>query len=130
MSLHLGFSVRCVTFVLCVLLPFWMAQWTEYHAHVLPTSIAGLIGVTEAQVLAMGMAFLNMFSTDIWNYNLGVGTMPHWWCGRDTCPVSLNDLFVVTQLVCAVLGVAQCLGSVLIKAENKGLAMRQCLPAF
>jgi hypothetical protein len=33
---------------------FFLAQWTEYHTHVLPTAM-GPIGVTEAQYTVMGL---------------------------------------------------------------------------
>eukprot|EP00746_Dinoflagellata_sp_MGD_P129575 gnl/MRDRNA2_/MRDRNA2_63723_c0_seq1.p1 gnl/MRDRNA2_/MRDRNA2_63723_c0~~gnl/MRDRNA2_/MRDRNA2_63723_c0_seq1.p1 ORF type:complete len:434 (+),score=56.31 gnl/MRDRNA2_/MRDRNA2_63723_c0_seq1:74-1375(+) len=130
MCLHLGFSVRCVTFVFCMLLPFWMAQWSEYHAHVLPTSIGGVVGVTEAQFISMGIAFVNIVSPGFWLYDVGVGNLPSWWCGEAVCPVSLNDTIVGTQLILAALGISQCVRAVLTKTTHKRQAMLQTLPVW
>jgi phosphatidylglycerophosphate synthase len=128
MCLRLGFSVRCVTFVFCMLLPFWMAQWSEYHAHVLPTSIAGLVGVTEAQFVSMAIALANVFSTDFWEVELGIWMLPSWWCGRPACPAVRSDALVAAQLLLAVCGIAQCCLAVGTKSSNKVTATLQTVP--
>lgn len=134
MCLHLGFSVRCVSFTMCTLLPFWMCQWTEYHAHVLPTSIAGVIGVTEAQFVSMLIVLVNVFDTGFWEQKLGIGTLPSWWCGNKTsCPIALNDAIVFSQLCIAIVGIAHCFHSVSPEVSKKGtkwVAFLQLLPIF
>jgi len=133
MCMHLGFSVRCVTFTMCTLLPFWMAQWTEYHAHVLPTSIAGVVGVTEAQLISMFIAGVNVVNIGFWDTEVGIGSMPAWWCGETSCPVRFNDAMVFAQCALAVVGTAHCCHSVFPAAKAKGnigVAILQTLPAF
>lgn len=133
MTLHLGWSVRCVHFTMCMLLPFWMAQWTEYHAHVLPTSIAGFVGVTEAQLVSMFVTAMNVYDTGFWVRDLGIGTLPSWWCGRQSCPIAFNDMFVAAQALLAVMGIAHCTQKVIPAAMSRGtlgLAMLQTLPIY
>lgn len=132
MCLRLGFSTRCVTFIWCMLLPFWMCQWSEYHAHVLPTSVAGLVGVTEAQFVSMAIALVNVADADFWDVELSssIPQLPPWWCGRDSCPFARNDFVIGSQLLCAIAGIAQCLIAVLRSAPDKATALLQTVPVI
>jgi len=134
MCLHLGFSVRCVTFTMYTLLPFWMCQWTEYHAHVLFTSIGGIVGVTEAQLMSMAIALVNVVDIGFWNRDLGTGvSLPSWWCGQEVCPLALNDCCVFAQILLGAAGCASCLGAVLPAVREKGTtgeALLQTLPSL
>ena len=47
--LQLG-QQRSLTFNAVTCAAFFVAQWNEYHTHVLSTNVLGLFGVTEAQV--------------------------------------------------------------------------------
>jgi len=136
-SMHLGFSIRGVTFMFSMLLPFWMAQWTEYHAHTLPTNIMGLVGVTEAQLLSVVLVLSNVYDPDLLVRDLGIGSLPSWWCGAEPlgfndkpCRVALNDLLVVAQVMIGIVGCCSCYGSVLAKAENKCAALIQTIPVW
>jgi len=129
MSLHLGFSVRCVSLIGCMLLPFWVCQWTEYHTHSLPTNVAGLIGVTEAQFGSIMVCLANVYDTGFWNYQVG-GSMPAWWCGHETCPIELSDYIVWINQLILVFSCSQCLFSVLSTVKRKGAAIIQMLPTF
>lgn len=134
MSLHLGFSVRCVSFTMCTLLPFWMAQWTEYHAHILFTSIGGIVGVTEAQLVSMAIALANVFDVGFWVRDLGTGVnLPPWWCGQEVCPLALNDCAVIAQMFLGAAGTLSCLRAVLPAVRDKGTtgeALLQTLPVW
>lgn len=54
---QLGPTWKSLLLMLAVQVPFFCAQWEEYHTHSLRTNI-GLIGVTEAQFIAMGVHLL------------------------------------------------------------------------
>ena len=43
-------AARGLTFVTFACFAFFIAQWNEYYTHVLSTNVAGVFGVTEAQV--------------------------------------------------------------------------------
>jgi hypothetical protein len=116
-----------------MLLPFWMCQWTEYHAHVLPTSIAGLIGVTEAQLFSMFIVGVNVYDIDFWTKDLGIAKLPSWWCGNTSCPIAANDLVVAFQCLVAIAGIGHCLNAVVPSARKEGtlgMAIAQMLPTF
>lgn len=120
-----------------MLLPFWMAQWTEYHAHTLPTNIMGLVGVTEAQLISMALVLTNVYDPDLLARDLGIALLPAWWCGAEPlgfndkpCRVGLNDLVVFGQIIVAIAGCCSCYFSVLSKAQNKFEALLQTVPVW
>eukprot|EP00750_Incisomonas_marina_P029598 INCI7200.4.p1 GENE.INCI7200.4~~INCI7200.4.p1 ORF type:complete len:261 (-),score=39.97 INCI7200.4:608-1390(-) len=44
-----------LTFVTIACMAFFIAQWNEYYTHVLSTNVAGVFGVTEAQLMIVAI---------------------------------------------------------------------------
>jgi|Transcript_49229 phosphatidylglycerophosphate synthase len=131
MCLQLGFTARGVMFIMSCLLPFWLAQWNEYHVHVLHTSILGLYGVTEMQLSCMGLILANVFKPGIFTTPLKIGSMPSLWCGNETCPIAANDCIVLAHTIIAWLGAGWVMYGVAKVTRSRGtmrLAVSQLMP--
>jgi len=64
---QLGPTVWTLAFLCAVQVPFFCAQWSEYHTHTMAHSV-GNIGVTEAQLFNMGIHLLSaaLAGTNFW----------------------------------------------------------------
>jgi phosphatidylglycerophosphate synthase len=63
----LGCSVWTIAVLFAVQTPFFLAQWEEYHTHVMRTC-TGYIGVTEGQLLSMGVILVaSILGSDFWS---------------------------------------------------------------
>jgi len=63
---ELGSSVWTVILLFAVQAPFFLAQWEEYHTHVMRTC-TGYIGVTEGQLLSMLVILLgSILGSNFW----------------------------------------------------------------
>eukprot|EP01134_Creolimax_fragrantissima_P002226 CFRG2226T1 len=51
-SCNLGSSWLTIALMYSVMIPFFLAQWQEYHTHIMSTNI-GVIGVTEGQMASI-----------------------------------------------------------------------------
>merc|ERR1712070_343985 len=59
---------------------FFIAQWQEYHLHVMPHAV-GPLGVTEQQLLCASIFVgTGLFGTGIWQTSLGVCQLSHAFC--------------------------------------------------
>ena len=62
--------VKCLVFFLGTTSAFYIANWSEYHTRILPTS-CGEIGVTEIEFFFAGCCLLTAFFGDrLWRLNL------------------------------------------------------------
>ncbi len=48
--MHYGTGWQCMAMVFSVLLPFFLAQWEEYHLHVIRTNVGGIGVMYDVQV--------------------------------------------------------------------------------
>jgi len=129
-SMRLGFSVRTVLLFFSGFIPFWFAQWAEYHTHSLAHSL-GWIGVTEAQLAGVAcMLATAIMGPQIWELELGIGTLPNSYCApnRSSCPVTLADVFILAQISAATVMSLQCVYAVVKIAKDKWTAALQTLP--
>ena len=54
-----------LTFVTIACMAFFIAQWNEYYTHVLSTNVAGVFGVTEAQVSCINVCNWRVHCVDL-----------------------------------------------------------------
>lgn len=83
-TLNLGVSLETMALLFSVQLPFFLAQWQEYHTHQLAHAV-GRLGVTEAQLLTMSIHLLGaLFGSRLYLLQIG--------------PVRVNQIVLFTQL--------------------------------
>jgi len=83
-SLNLGVSLETMLFLFSVQFPFFLAQWQEYHTHIMVHAM-GWLGVTEAQLLTISVHFLAaLFGPKFFLFQLG--------------PIRVNQIVVLIQL--------------------------------
>lgn len=66
LGLH-GSSVHVIGFVVAVQVTFFLSQWEEKYTGVCRTSVGGLFGVTEAQLMLCSQMFISAWNPDIVN---------------------------------------------------------------
>ncbi|KAF4675100.1 Choline/ethanolaminephosphotransferase 1 [Perkinsus chesapeaki] len=59
-STALGCGPRAMAFLMFMIVPFFLAQWEEYHTHVFRSGLS-FYGVTEAQFTSMGLHMISYF---------------------------------------------------------------------
>jgi len=83
-SMNLGVSLETMLFLFSVQLPFFIAQWQEYHTHIMVHAM-GWVGVTEAQFFTISIHLLSgLFGPQLFQLQLG--------------PIKLNQLIVLVQI--------------------------------
>lgn len=131
-SLRMGFG-RAVICLFACQLPFWLAQWAEYHTHVLSTALGGVAGVTEAQLIFAFIPLVNIAFPGFWQTDLGI-PLPHQCCAsKETCSLRAHDILLAAQLM----GTVACSTSSVLevltcseKACRKNYALLQTVPIF
>jgi ethanolaminephosphotransferase len=120
--LQMGFSFRTVHVLANSQVPFWIAQWEEYHTHHMRTCVMGF-GVTEIQFYVMFLCLgSGIFGPWIWQ--IDVGSMVGW-----SSPILVVDLMYVGACVGVFSITASAAASVMLNsAVNKQKALMQMMP--
>ena len=66
LGLH-GSSVHVIGFVVAVQVTFFLSQWEEKYTGICRTSVGGVFGVTEAQLMLCSQMFISAWNPDIVN---------------------------------------------------------------
>jgi hypothetical protein len=73
-------------------IPFFLAQWQEYHTHVMNTAV-GIIGVTEGHWASiMAILATGIFGPSIWETRVGPFNFREVWCHASNAEVICSSL--------------------------------------
>jgi len=107
-----------ILLLLCNQIPFFAAQWEEYHTHSMRTNVNNFLGVTEGQHSVMMVYIASfIFGNDIWSWQFGP-----WSLCQMKYVLSIIFLFTCITMV------SSNYNMVMTKAEDKGKAILQFLP--
>lgn len=132
MAIQLGPNYKVVALMLAIQLPFFLAQWEEYHLHVLRTNV-GVVGVTEGQIFMMGIyGATAAWGPGIWTADVSaaLGAAPGTLLGHDVLLLSFltQPLFLAAVFVKSVLFSSE--GRAQRAAAVAQLAPALCLAVF
>ncbi|KAF4685862.1 Choline/ethanolaminephosphotransferase 1 [Perkinsus olseni] len=116
-STALGCGPRAMAFLMFMIVPFFLAQWEEYHTHVFRSGLS-FYGVTEAQFTSIALHMISFF------FGLGIWHMH---------PISSINLEIIDYIIIGIsaitgYGSIDAMLNVMRHAKDTRTAMMQLIP--